>query len=790
MPKPDLTRPRHNPVVDLYVTTDLPLSLIFEQAPKTVDPVARALRRLDACLAGTGMAKEAIEAAGKAPLKGSDPELLVLMLGHWAELSCRMGRPSECEALLHRARALLNTETHPEIQTRILIVQSILDDIRGNKSGRESTLLKAIKELPEHSPRRKYHLLDYTSLLAQQGRSVDCQEELRELTCQCGEQLPIARLQVVQFVNAVETGDAHEAARLVPQIAGNPPRAADTGLPRHAFRDYQYLLRLMRNQPLVPRHGTPNADMPAWVAVADHLIASRKEDALRVARQEANRLMGSIFDAGFGSFNLVRAELASGKWESAKRLIEMRRGRGNSHYLDDFFLARAEFMADSRGAASGHFREVLTATERYRAKGRLDFELRLACELSHSDILMLTQSATRAPKRSRKARRAETEATAPPAARRGLDLLIGNSAAMSEIRDTIQRFADLNAPVLVTGETGTGKELVAKALHDISTRNAKPFIAVNCGSIAETLLESEMFGHERGAFTGADRTTKGLFEAAADGTIFLDEIGDITPRLQTALLRVLETSEIRPVGSNKTRTIKCRVVAATNADLNKLAERGRFRKDLLFRLQRLCIYVPPLRDRPRDIRTLARHFVDIDRRIGVHAFLSDTLVEALVTYDWPGNVRELRNVVERMRLLHSDKQSYDIADLDLKFREGPTTADAPPAPRVPADASAPGAAPPQPSSALAAPVSPRAVLTDGEVSQLLKGGRSPLRRRDRLRELFRSHGKLTRAEIVQILDVSPNTATGDLKALQKEGFIERVEPSKSTRSHYFQLAAS
>ncbi len=777
MPGPNLTRQRHNPIVDLYATTDLSLGPILEQTPATADPIALALRRLDACLAGTGVAKDAIEAAQAAPLKGRDPELVILMLGHWAELSCRVGRPSECEALLHRARALLNSETHPEVRTRILIVESILDDTRGNKSRREASLLEAVKQLPEHSPRRKFLLLDYASLLALQGRGIDCQEELRELTWQCGEQLPVSRLQLVQFVNAVETGDTQGAARLVPQIAGNPPRLTGTGLPRNAFRDYQCLLRLMRNQPLAHGRDVGSGDVPPWVTVADHLVAARKDEALRIAREEANRLLGSIFDAGFGSFNLVRAELASGKWESARRLIQMRRTRGNAHYLDDFFLARAEFMAQNRGAASNCFSEVLSAIERYRAEGRLDFELRLACELSHSDILLLTQSATRTPKRPRKKRSKEDAATGQPGKRRGLDLLIGNSAAISEIRDTVRRFANLDAPVLITGETGTGKELVAQALHEIGNRDGKPFVPVNCGSIAETLLESEMFGHERGAFTGADRTTKGLFEAAADGTVFLDEIGDITPRLQTALLRVLETSEIRPVGSNRTRRIQCRILAATNADLNQLAAEGRFRKDLLFRLQRLCIYVPPLRDRPRDIRTLTRHFVDLDRRIGVHAFLSDALVQALVTYDWPGNVRELRNTIERMRLLHSDKQSYDLADLDLELPEKPTP---------------PVAATPTPTSATPPTRTPThhpAALADDEVARFLRGGRSPLRRRDRLRELFRSHGKLTRAEIVRILDVSPNTATSDLKALTTEGAIERVEPSRSTRSHYFRLVS-
>jgi transcriptional regulator of acetoin/glycerol metabolism len=296
-----------------------------------------------------------------------------------------------------------------------------------------------------------------------------------------------------------------------------------------------------------------DAATPIWLKVPRHLFLKQTDEALRLARLEAGRLMSSIFGSGFDSYNLVRAELSAGKWEGARHLLGLRAARGNRHYLDDFFEARIELAAHNAKTAAAHFAKVLKAVDYYRAKARLDIELRLSCELSQGDIVQLTSAAQKIIERTRAP---TTEAGAPATPphlpgvdtsgrelpiphRHGIDLIVGRSSSTLDIRQTVIQFANLDAPVLITGETGTGKELVARALHDMSNRKIHPFIAVDCGSITETLLESELFGHERGSFTGADRTTKGIFEEAGQGTAFLDEIGDISPRLQAALLRVI-----------------------------------------------------------------------------------------------------------------------------------------------------------------------------------------------------------------------------------------------------------
>ncbi len=333
--------------------------------------------------------------------------------------------------------------------------------------------------------------------------------------------------------------------------------------------------------------------------------------------------------------------------------------------------------------------------------------------------------------------------------------------------------------MLVTGETGTGKELVARALHESGPRADDPFIAVNCGAIAEPLLESELFGHERGAFTGAVKAHRGIFEEAGRGTVLLDEIGDIPPRLQVALLRVLEAGEIRPVGSAAPRLARCRILAATNRDLESLVGRADFREDLLFRLRRMELRIPPLRERREDILPLAGHFLAMDRADGLRPEMTPELREDLLRRDWPGNVRELRSAVETMRLFNSDAQLYGLEVLNRACPPERSRQAAPDGGTATSPDRAPVASP------AAAPGAPARPTED--TTGFLQGGRTSLRRLERLRALFRQHRTLTRSELIRTLNISPTTATANLKTLCREGFIRRVEPSGSTRSFYFTL---
>jgi len=253
--------------------------------------------------------------------------------------------------------------------------------------------------------------------------------------------------------------------------------------------------------------------------------------------------------------------------------------------------------------------------------------------------------------------------------REGFENILGTSPAMQEVFDVIQQAAPTRATVLIEGESGTGKELVARALHQCSPRAEGPFVPVHCAALSPTLLESELFGHEKGAFTGALEQRRGRFELADGGTLFLDEIGEIDAALQVKILRVLEERKFERVGGSQTVNVDVRLVAATNQDLKKQVEEGRFREDLFYRLYVVNLTLPPLRDREGDILLLVHHYLKAlavennKKEVG----LTSEALKALAAYPWPGNVRELRNVIERMVVLGTGKK-LTLQDLPASIR--------------------------------------------------------------------------------------------------------------------------
>jgi len=259
---------------------------------------------------------------------------------------------------------------------------------------------------------------------------------------------------------------------------------------------------------------------------------------------------------------------------------------------------------------------------------------------------------------------------ADPAAR-----FVARSAAMRRVLELARRAGHSRATVLVLGETGTGKEVVARQVHDASPRARRPFVALNCAALPDALLESELFGHARGAFTGADRERRGAFEEAHSGTLFLDEVGETSGAFQAKLLRVLQDRAVRPLGGTRSREVDVRIVAATHRNLRHEVARGRFREDLFFRLHVFPIHLPPLRERPEDVLPLAEHFLErhgrAEGRSGCK--LSASARRRLLAHRWPGNVRELENQIQRALVLAAPDETFDAAHF-----EGMTTIEAPP----------------------------------------------------------------------------------------------------------------
>jgi two-component system response regulator PilR (NtrC family) len=299
-----------------------------------------------------------------------------------------------------------------------------------------------------------------------------------------------------------------------------------------------------------------------------------------------------------------------------------------------------EFLPDAGVVMMTAFATVETAREAFKL-GADDFiqkpfdvdELKLIVEKALERLHLLQEN--------RAFKRAQRE-------RGRLDQIIGHSQKMQAVYQMIETVAQVQSTVLITGESGTGKEMVARAIHNLSPRSDKPFMPINCGAFTETLLESELFGYTRGAFTGATANRKGLFEAADKGTIFLDEIGEMSPTMQVKLLRVLQERKVRPVGAHEETSVDTRVIAATNRDLAAMVKQGSFREDLFYRVSVIPIELPPLRERREDIPELVEHFVQkFCRQTGRDLRVTERARELLTAYSWPGNVRELEHTIER-----------------------------------------------------------------------------------------------------------------------------------------------
>ena len=266
--------------------------------------------------------------------------------------------------------------------------------------------------------------------------------------------------------------------------------------------------------------------------------------------------------------------------------------------------------------------------------------------------------------------RVETPATGGTEFRR--DSIIGRSPALGQVLEMVRKVAPSETSVLVRGESGTGKELLAKAIHENSSRRSGPLISVNCAALSSSLLESELFGHVKGSFTGAHEDKAGRFELAHSGTLFLDEIGDISAETQVKLLRVLQQREFEPVGGTKTIQVDVRLIAATHQNLEKLIAEGKFREDLYYRLNVISILLPPLRERPDDILDLAVFFLkSASTRGGKRiARFDDDALNALMRYSWPGNIRELQNVIERAVVL-AERETVELVDLPFEIQNMP-----------------------------------------------------------------------------------------------------------------------
>ncbi len=394
---------------------------------------------------------------------------------------------------------------------------------------------------------------------------------------------------------------------------------------------------------------------------AARVLIADDEDSIRFVLRETLEEEGcSVVEVDNGDAALEH--LTSGEFHIA--FLDIRMPGLSGLELLDHVRASGASTAIVIMTAQNTFENAVDAMKR----GALDY---LTKPFGIAEVKALTHKATRAralEQEVRELRRQVSEQAVPG------ERIVGKSPAMLEVFKTIGRVAGRDVSVLITGESGSGKDLVAQAIHAASPRSAMPFVAVNTAAIPRELLESELFGHERGSFTGAVASRVGRFQQASGGTLFLDEIGDMSPDLQAKLLRVLQNREVTPVGSTRTQPVDIRILAATHQDLDRAVEQGTFREDLLYRLRVMPLHIPPLREHAEDVQVLAEYFIS---QYGAELadgprFLSQSASDFLTAYDWPGNVRELENSIKRALVISTAEIliAEDFAFLEPRARTG------------------------------------------------------------------------------------------------------------------------
>jgi transcriptional regulator with PAS, ATPase and Fis domain len=553
---------------------------------------------------------------------------------------------------------LIDSELQPEIQSLFLQAASRICIYTGEMHKEKRLLYKSLSLLNKEMPKYRNNLVNFSLFLARKGMLNELEPaDLKLLTDRVNNQYEKDSLVTeVLLANSINQGDVQNGfVHLKNYLKGHD------GKSNSRYENAKFSLNI-----LLGKDGQKIYSLPEFEKVAI-IFEDFYENRVSILPEKIKFLKSIEIENPFIHFLTcylpLHFELNQKNLGKAKLILHENSLTGKVHFLDDLFFARIALLENKRADALYFMKRLLPNIEKYHYEQRMAFEMKFVREVSLADFYFLLQKAYEF--KSQNLPLEEVKVILPLVEKKGLDLIVGESRVIKKTKELIRKYAAIHEPILVTGETGTGKELVAKAIHDIGPNFKEPFLAINCGALTDTLLQSELFGYEAGAFTGAQKEKKGIFEAAGKGTVFLDEFEDVSTKMQSSLLRVLETSEIRMIGGTKSRKINCKIVIATNIELKSLVGQKVFREDLYFRLSRFEIKLPSLSVRKSDIPNLIEHFLQTNREGEIAPVIEDKLLEILSDYSWPGNIRELRNAVERMKILHSDKNIYGVEEFDF-----------------------------------------------------------------------------------------------------------------------------
>lgn len=626
----------------------------------------------------------------------------------------------------------------------------------GNFKKQLATLEKELDLLKINSCRYVFQYWTYLILLAFLNEYEKFDFHIKQFNLLPKEiNLPISIDYVYLIVNE-ERGNFKDNVVLLSNIKANKPMQSI----QKVIDQYDSFLQIILHHQLPE---LDEQDTDNWTLFSlYYLFANEPVKSLEWANKLAEHRPDYNLLPNFISFYLIRAELANKNINSAEYLLESRKRTGNTSIFDDFFWFRLFHSKGDSKKAQEYFNLFSATVDKYDLNNRFDLELQLSPEILPKDIRYYMRNL---------AQEKSKETFSPDPINKinedqSMGFIIGESKSIKQIKDLILKFSNVDTSVLITGETGTGKELIAKALWLAGSFQNKPYIPINCGAISDHLLQSELFGHKKGAFTGAYQDHKGVFEQAQDGIVFLDEISEISHAMQINLLRVLEAREYRPVGSNENKKLNCKIITATNRKLSDLVNAGHFRSDLQFRLERLNIELPPLRERKEDIPLLIHHFLNEEYPNLDPLQFDETTLNHLKSLYWPGNIRELRNEMGRVRLFFSDQKLLTMNELSNKYKDNKENTSL--------------------TELTTSQPKPLEILTQESATKNNSRLNSKFRRLEELKKLFVKHTKLSRAEVEEYLNVSTNTAFSYLNILEQEKYICKKTFANSD-THYYEI---
>lgn len=702
----------------------------------------------------------------KALIKGhQNTNLYLLFITSSILYTCLYNQIEKANSLSSIGSSLISDKIHPMIKAFFTQSRAKLLRIEGQVVKSLELMNEFISSIDENCPRYNFYLNNYLSMLASQGQLKENNAYFFDKKNRNLNAVQYLGILECKIANSVIRGDVQEGLELFEEYK---LKAID-GIP---YRIQVYLSLLNTLSGNFNSKNFEDETFKPFVQVLENLSSGKIEEAIKHHQSLLKVNWPQAYMKHFVDYLPIHFEICLGNKGMGKYLMEEKIKSGNVHYLDDLFIGRIQLLENDLDGADTSFSRLTDNLKLFGASKRLEFELQFAKEMKLPQILQLLNGWKSNGKGT--ISKIKPEAISKTFSQeKGVSLLIGKSNAVRQLKELVKKYALINAPVLVTGETGTGKELVSRAIHDEGPHADEPFLAINCGALTDTLLQSELFGYEAGAFTGAQKQRKGIFEAAGKGTVFLDEFGEISPKLQVSLLRVLESGEIRMIGGNKTHKVQCKIVIATNVDLHRAVVAELFREDLYFRLARFEIKLPALRERLEDLPDLISYFLHLNSRdSGKTKSITKELMHSLTAYHWPGNIRELKNEIDRVCILNPKNEILGINDFDFTHLQEPQKLGTPVKNM-------------KPELEISA-INPAA--NEDPILKVIQKGFPIERRQTLLKELFQKYKKLTRSQVMEITNVGPSTATKDLAVLLEEGFIVRRSPTKSPRTDYFEYS--